>query len=838
MKILALSFCVLIINIVTLSQDAAASNQKPCTPIEVIFAPGSGQPRGTQSEEFRVFSERIDQLARNATIPTNIYRLGTEHQPDENGVGYLYPAFGVGPDHIPRSIGAWADAGYSNSYGWSVEQGVKELNLYLKNRFQNGPCRDSRIILAGYSQGAQVVGQLLAMGTGWVHKSVLDRIDYVALFGDPKLYLPSGYGLKRFASACTTGIRDVWFEGSPNIPCTTSSGALNARKPYIPNEFLLKTGLWCNPKDFVCGSTDLAWETSGHGTYPSDGIEKGVRLSLLGVSKHFDECSKRRLLYALRHNQQAPTDCLAVDERGLAIPTRPIQQPKPAPCEFYALIDTAAAVSYQRIYHRLYIYTSNQSYSADVSAGLFHWYGCRVGVATYSSRIGNLVQPRVILNPTHDLNQIRSAIGGIRWQYYALASNNPQPPVDAQHSIASLHRLIQSIPRTEDSTIVEIFTHAILPRDEASNAPLLATARSRGIMFHGYQVFSCWITPVYDDQGEYNGLECMVPPILSRDTNTTTLNSPPASTPPELSSPVREMYATPGESVSLTVNPNDPIVLPADYSLYAWSVEGRDEVTFTETNHTSIVFEQPGTYQVSAYGIMDNRQTSPATITVHVSDSLPGSDLPNPPTGLVIRKISTDEIQVDWHANSAATQYLVRFNDGILGLTDHASLTVGKVNTRQAFTIHVSSVDADGRTGEPTTLSMLPDGSLTAENAYDDMANILSRYADGNETDDKPEPDAAAPIRQTEIATAQPLPARLATLPAQQTNPLHATEMTSSPAILGATDRQPLIPLGSYDSTSRDPIAKANHPLLPYAIGSISLISLLAASYYLLRIKK
>lgn len=52
--------------------------------------------------------------------------------------------------------------------------------------------------------------------------------------------------------------------------CTTDNGSLGARKPYLPKEWVDRTGLWCNDDDFVCGSAKFPPRLSGH-AYDDEG---------------------------------------------------------------------------------------------------------------------------------------------------------------------------------------------------------------------------------------------------------------------------------------------------------------------------------------------------------------------------------------------------------------------------------------------------------------------------------------------------------------------------------------------------------------------------------------
>ncbi len=230
----------------------AAQVDSACTDIDVIFARGSGQK--IDADETSRFEEKIKE--RIGTVSRTNYRLGSESYG-----GHKYPAVDVGNVFNGNALGASASAGYANDYGKSVDAGVGELYNYVVQR--NAKCPNARIILGGYSQGAQVVGQTLPKFSS----AVQSKIDFSALFGDPKLYLPEGEGV--YPDACRGKNFSSWRRviGS----CHTDNGSLGARKPYLPTAAATKTGLWCNEVDFVCGTSKYLTDQAGHAKYKDVG---------------------------------------------------------------------------------------------------------------------------------------------------------------------------------------------------------------------------------------------------------------------------------------------------------------------------------------------------------------------------------------------------------------------------------------------------------------------------------------------------------------------------------------------------------------------------------------
>jgi hypothetical protein len=122
-----------------------------CAPVQVIAARGSGDPdEDGPGKTLRPFLEQLEQLADPGVV---------------DGEGLPYPAVS-----IVRPEGA--------GYVKSVNTGVENLVQLAKNRAHS--CAGEKLVLAGFSQGAQVVHTALPHLT-----SVASHIGAVVLFGDP-----------------------------------------------------------------------------------------------------------------------------------------------------------------------------------------------------------------------------------------------------------------------------------------------------------------------------------------------------------------------------------------------------------------------------------------------------------------------------------------------------------------------------------------------------------------------------------------------------------------------------------------------------------------------------
>jgi hypothetical protein len=257
---LAIVTCICFLaSLISILGTAPSLASDSCSDVQAIFAGGSGQDfNGDESQEF--FKQIKERLPQQLSITE--YGLGAESQN-----GYQYPAVSIDSNWV--KLRAKITAGYGYEYGDSVQQGMMELYYYLKQQYTQ--CPDTHYVLGGYSQGAQVTGHTLQ----FLSEEIRNKVTFTALFGDPKLYLPEGEGLP--APACFEWNLSPWRRNVEN--CYTSAGILEARKPYIPDDMKEKVGLWCLAQDYVCGSTNLPWEISGHDKYlePSGPIDQAAQ---------------------------------------------------------------------------------------------------------------------------------------------------------------------------------------------------------------------------------------------------------------------------------------------------------------------------------------------------------------------------------------------------------------------------------------------------------------------------------------------------------------------------------------------------------------------------------
>lgn len=278
-KLIASAFTLLLSNTV-LVRPVASSNKSDyliCSDFMFVFARGSGAEVNS-SRDFQPFKAAVDEVFGNSNYSYSFYELGSR---PEGWSGKSYPAPGIGIstfDRFTTSLGALFSAGEMNAYGDSVYDGaVEAMTFTLEMR---SSCPNTKIVLAGYSQGAQVVSKTLQMiKPNWIFAALT--------FGDPKLYLPEGK-LNLFTRTTAACRGENFSDYRAFVPdCYAYEGILGGYKPYQPSsDYSGKLKAYCQFHDVICSSyIDLDNLVAGHATYVEQGTYKRAIQDLYNMVK-------------------------------------------------------------------------------------------------------------------------------------------------------------------------------------------------------------------------------------------------------------------------------------------------------------------------------------------------------------------------------------------------------------------------------------------------------------------------------------------------------------------------------------------------------------------------
>lgn len=274
--------------------DTNTVADRPCKDVLTLFVRGSGQtPAGSnynqgleyiEPQTFAFFEDIHEQLSSNYPELT-IDRLTLQDFPGEyNTIGYQAAGvIGLLDDDFFTGYNAVVNH-VQGTYKGSVDNGAEELEGFLKDQVVR--CPNEMIILGGYSQGADLIGQVLWKFQNDNAQGILENIDYVMLFGDPKFSGFENLGDRKFS-------RRSYTRGDVKAG---QSGILQAREPYMPEVMSGKFTSWCDDTDLVCAGvyySKLGQPFSHTDVYQNEGlIEKAALEMFVTLQDDFAELAQ------------------------------------------------------------------------------------------------------------------------------------------------------------------------------------------------------------------------------------------------------------------------------------------------------------------------------------------------------------------------------------------------------------------------------------------------------------------------------------------------------------------------------------------------------------------
>lgn len=246
--------------------DAAAP---PCSQLLIVNARGSGQNStdavGDQSHYPQEQDDFIGSVRRYTPAGISIaeYKVGQQGPLTVTIDGKKktfkpYPAIDAKWSSFLFNPSLSITDPLKSSYARSMEAGRDETYAVLKARA--GKCPGEKWIIAGYSQGAQAVGD----GVLKLTPSERSQIAFVALFGDPLFQYDND-------SNCNNGhgwwVRDSAECGNQGTMANTFG---RPRLPYLPSDLEGRVGSWCNRDDGFCARGALAGGAAHGRGYEND----------------------------------------------------------------------------------------------------------------------------------------------------------------------------------------------------------------------------------------------------------------------------------------------------------------------------------------------------------------------------------------------------------------------------------------------------------------------------------------------------------------------------------------------------------------------------------------
>lgn len=623
-----------------------------CAPVETIFARGSGQQ--LNEEESGRFRSQIESRIKTSIAP-NFYELGSQKQGS-----YQYPAINVSSVANGNAIGAWFSGGEGNDYGRSIDQGVGELRHYLQKR--TADCKKSVFVVAGYSQGAQVVGTALHS----LSSSVRERIVYVGLFGDPKLHLPEGEGF--YPPACRGEQMSIYRRVIAN--CNVDNGSLGARKPYLPDDIQARTGLWCFMDDFVCGSSKNPFTTKGHRLYATDGaIDSAVReAAILAQARLHGEEQE-----AIRTEREQGADTAGVDVVFL-IDTSGSMSNRIAHAKTFARTNAQRIIDMRGHVALVAYRDKGDIYTARIESVL------RSDLVEFQSRLNALSAGGGLCGqPESGLHALMTAFNGLEWKNGAtkaavMLTDNVYHDPDCVDGTT----LSQVVQRSLEIDPVNVYP--VVPAQYAQSYQALAEQTSGQV--------------IVDDGRSTDGLVEAITRIERRPTALLKL---------------QEYQAQPGQTI--TYDASDSYALDGEITSYMWDFEG--DGTFEEVGESPTArhrYAEPfdGVMQVRLTSTNGTIASASALVKVGTAKEI---QLPAP-QNLTVTEERGDSATLRWKSDGKdVAAWVVSLNGVPLGRAapELREVTIGDLDRSREIELSITPLSVDDIMGEVASVMIVPE---------------------------------------------------------------------------------------------------------------------------------
>ena len=693
-----------------------------------------------------------------------------------------------------NSTVAYLTGGNGGGYGWSIDNGVRELELYLNHRYDK-KCPDSLIVIGGYSQGAQVVGTLFSpeYNSKLVGDNIKKRITYITLFGDPKLNLPEG-GFN-FASwgrrvACHNTSQNSWWRGN-DIDCAVTAGSLGGRKPYFTDYWMNKAKLWCYKDDPVCDVDSNLNNIGDHFKYANtDRIENGVREALFHTVSRFSGEERNKLLASVRNNGQVSQKQIRsdkpIDWSKIYVPWKsPEDQRKDPvlPCKQMYIFDTSTNEAYLNRQKLGYSVMAKRKFVSNK---------CKSGVAVIGPA-GTSYYAKILLPLTHDTDLFVRTAASVQYRPEKTApagellnigrelrtpaanaidviiKSTSWPPYSGDNLVTiyagTNNEYWQSgEPRAGLSDMAHYIINAIIPyadmglfiprfsdyyfcfgpwsniQEWGSNNDHNVQQRMRQKVYADFNLYS--------DSGGY----CASRYAGASKSNSVSMNLSPLENIGDTDvleeqdiGGIRlanaDYSAKPGEEISFVVDTKNPAHYADEYGGFVWYFGDESEPVETRTNEISHIYEKDfsGTVTVMALDKESKEPVAETSVPVKIGQESQEITRPLAATDLSLKKTSDTSALLSWKAqDNSIGSWTIWLNEGVIGGVPAAqnSVEIRDLDFTKPFTMAIQGISEAGYRSDMVYISY-DDGVITHEDNYNKPEYIQKRiYSSSSEAPD------------------------------------------------------------------------------------------------------
>lgn len=659
----------LLLGIVMATLTSGHVSAVDCKDVHILLTRGSGQSVGVAGgNAIHTFKTQLARHLDDVNISYTVREVSAVE----------YPAVSVSESigGYRRAAGAWVSGGQSFAYGKSVKRGVGSLKAGIKAMYNE--CPKTAIVVAGYSQGAQVAGETVV---SLKDEAALKQVAFVALFGDPRLNLPEGRRTiidrgKYLPPPACRGVGFSQWRRDP-IHCNTHAGSLGRRVPYLPDSMKEKVGLWCNHGDWICGSRGKVKDKNEdpHGSYglPGAAAEKAA---IESVTKILPYLSKEKI------------KTIETKRIGRRVKNNNI--------DIAFVLDTSGSMQSQIEGAKRFIRQSAEKIKA---------LNGRVALTVFRNHCDN-PPASVLVALTKDLDKIHKALesqeadGGcepgegsyhalkltldtLHWQQGATKAAiliTDEPPADPDHTD-------QSTARTVAKRALEI--------DPVNIYPIVSGGNER----HFSELANLTSGQVIRDTDTHQALDVVFEKLKTRPIPNLPLDTYKAMVGDEVRFDVADTYVDEGVTIKT----------------YEWDFDG--DGTIDHTTDRPVVAHRygrafDGHMSVRVIASNDTVASASAAVKIYTSpDELPA--LPSAPLQLNAVATSSTEAKLSWQAGEVAPdEWHVYMNNDLFAIVPHEAkplhLIIGDITQSESLKFSVVGVKSGTLEGEPASVEFVP----------------------------------------------------------------------------------------------------------------------------------
>lgn len=651
--VLLVSLLMVPVAAVSYTNNAAAAT---CPKYEFIGARGSGQSPRDASADY----SKDSNLGMGTEIHTLFSALDKALPGQLSPYGAHYEATSIWPGgfkdlgSLVNGAGALLHIGLLGDYQASVTGGIADVKHEVDTTF--GACKGStKFILAGYSQGAQAVGDAIQKK---LSADELAQVAAVALFGDPEFNADSASAQADF---------------DPN-----RYGILNVRDEW-PASLAGKILSYCHPHDPICGMSRRI-RVAGEDIYYRDPF---------GIDKNQHE----------NYPAKSIPDAASKVAASLGVVTTP--PTNTAPLDLVFAIDSTGSMG-----STIASVENNVSTLAQTIASTSSNY--RFALVDYKDDPANdsSYQSRVDIGFTQDVTAFSSAVSSI----------TAQGGGDTPESVYSGVMTALGLPwRNGVRKAVIAIGDAPGKDPEPVTGNTIETVRTKALAVDPAQVYAVEVGTAADAQSFFSTLADKTGGkfLQAPDTDTfvSTLKSAivavGAAPQADLGGPYSGFAGTPlNLSAAATIDPAEPVVG------YDWDFNG--DGVYDRTTTTPVVsytYPTAGTY--TAVVRARSQSGLSATATAQVSISTAATSVPGTPAKLTA-SAGDQQVTLNWDAPSAGPVrfYTIRDDKGTvidrLGVNSGGTPTEwvdgGLTNgTTYSYTVSAGNEQGEGKAAGPAS---------------------------------------------------------------------------------------------------------------------------------------